>query len=152
VAVRRKSRPFLETDDGCLDPRPEHTVERAGREAVPCELELQGGNVPAEGSTVQYPAADPVTAEPSERSPGLRAGDAVGLEARAALEAPDRRPRLGPGHAVDRSPVDPFRAQRRLERRDRRASLTPGRPCEEKGDHGGCDPDRHACLFDGTTA
>src|SRR5207247_5950359 len=106
-------------------------------ESVPGELELERGDVPAEGAPVEHATADRVPPVAAERAAGALPGHAVRREPGAALEAPDRGLRGRAEDAVDRVEVDPLRAQGRLESRDARAPLTPGRPCEEQRGCGG---------------
>src|SRR5436190_1784613 len=80
-------------------------------------------------AAVQHAAADLVAPVPAERTSRPLTGDSVRRDPDGALEAPDGSPGLRAEHAVHRSAVDPFRAQGRLEGRDARAPLTPGRPC-----------------------
>jgi hypothetical protein len=79
------------------------------------EQELQAGDVPPARVERERAAAEPGAAAAAERAPRLRAGDAVGGQAAAALEALDGRRRGGPGDAVDGARVEPAGAQRDLQ-------------------------------------
>jgi hypothetical protein len=110
---------------------------------MPGEEELERGNVPAAPPEHEHARTEAMPAEPSERTPRLRARDAVDGEAGSTLEAPDGRGRLRAADPVDRSEVEPLRAEGDLERRDPRAAGSRGRPCEhesgKKGDEQRCE-------------
>jgi hypothetical protein len=113
-------------------------VEVSGREPVPSEEELEGGDVPAPPPEDEHARPEAMAAEAAESALRLRAGDAVDGEAGSTLEAPDGRGRLRAADAVDRSEVEPLRVQGDLERRHARPAGTDGRPREhESGQKGG---------------
>ena len=81
--------------------RAEAAVDRPQREAVGLQRELQRGDVPPARAGVQRAAADRMAAQRAERSARLRADDAVGGRARAALKRADAGCRPRPGEPVD---------------------------------------------------
>ena len=117
-AVGAESRPRLEAAQRGVGARAEAAVDRAGREAVAREQELQPRDIPAARPRGQRPAAEPRTPAAAERAARPRAGDAVDGEAAAALHAADGRPGRRAGDAVHAARVDALRAQGDLERRD----------------------------------
>jgi hypothetical protein len=99
-------REALKTMHGRLHVRPETTVERAVREAVPGETELEGRDVPADGPLSQDARSEPPTPEATKRASCGGADDAVDDEVMTALEAPNGCRRQRPSDTVDRPGVD----------------------------------------------
>src|SRR5204863_5294277 len=100
-AVRGKASEGLQAHDGRLGVGAEAAVDRAEREAVGLERELQRGDVPAAVAETQRARADRMASECAERAPGLAAGDAVRGQALGRLEATDGGGRGRAGEAVD---------------------------------------------------
>src|SRR5438034_9137952 len=99
-----------------VDVRPEDPVERAGREAVEGELELQRRHVPALEPAVEGPRPEWVAPESAERSARLRPWNAVDRDPSAALQPADRASGRGARDAVDRAFIEPVVAQRAPQR------------------------------------
>src|SRR5919198_2134621 len=110
-------RPPLELLQGPLHVGAETAIDAGVREAVPCESELQLGDVPAAHPPREWPRAKHVRSEAAEGATRFRAGDAVRRQAVPSLEALDRRSRPRARHSVDRAAVDAVVAQRHLQRR-----------------------------------
>src|SRR5512133_795337 len=101
---------------------------------MPGERELQRGDVPATSAEGELPAPEgPAAPVEAHRLAGARPRHAVGREAGATLEQPQRL--LGPGTelTVDRPRVQPTRPQADLERRDVRAAAYKSAAAARKG-------------------
>ena len=131
-AVDVQAGPDLEAAQRAFRARAEDAVEDSGREAVPRELELQSSNVPAFDTAAERPRAEGMPSETTERTPGLRARNAVQGDLRASLQHADglRRPRAR--DPVDDAVVEPVRAQADLQRRDSGAADAARRCGEEE--------------------
>src|SRR5207248_2417707 len=76
-SVRSQARPALKAAQRALDATAEHAVERPRRKAVPGQLELERGDVPAEVPARKNAAPDPVATEPAQSAPRARARNSV---------------------------------------------------------------------------
>ena len=114
-AVGGEARPRLEAAQRGVGVRAEAAVERAGREAVGGEQELQRRDIPAAGAERQRPAPEPRAPAAAERAARARADHAVDGEAAAALELLHRGDGRRARHAVDAAGVEAAGAQRHLE-------------------------------------
>src|SRR2546422_4092511 len=85
-SVDVESCPVLEAPQRVAGVRPEDPVEHARRKAVPGELELEGGDVPALEPVLERPRAERVPSETAEGASGLRTWDAVDHDVRVPLE------------------------------------------------------------------
>src|SRR5919199_4370910 len=98
--------------------RSEAAVEGSGGEAGPRESELQGGDVPAEGSAREQPATEQVATVAAEGAPRSRADNSVRREAVATLEPDHARRSRRALDPVDRPGVQPSGPQRDLKSGD----------------------------------
>ena len=114
-SVRAEAGPALVAPQRGVRMRAEVSVEGPGREAVPGQLELERGDVPAPVAVVDHAVAEAVPRVASERPLRLRAGDPVDCDSRPALERAYGTPGPGAHDAVDRASVKPARLQPDLE-------------------------------------
>lgn len=142
--VRGQAGPALEAQHRAFDVGAEPAVHGRVREPVPGEEELERRDVPPDGAGAQGPAAIRVATEAAERPAGPGAGEPVGHEAVAALEAADAGAGEWPRVAVDGPVVEAVGAERHLKRGDRpeAAGLRPsgddhGEGSEESEDRDG---------------
>src|SRR5262249_10735984 len=117
-AVRIESPLALEAHQRSPGARVEETVDRAGREAVPDEPELERGHVPPDQTGPQLALAEQRASELSEGSPGLRPHLPRRPDALLHLQADHSCFRQWAGNAVDGPAVQPVGAKTDLERSD----------------------------------
>jgi hypothetical protein len=113
-AVNGQAGPPLEASERLLGVDAEAAVEGCGREAVPGEEELEGGDVPTCGTAGQRATAEQVLAVTAEGAAGARVGDTGRVEPRADLKALHGRASYGTGEPVDRPRVEAARLKRDL--------------------------------------
>jgi hypothetical protein len=131
--VRIEAGPQLELPQRSVGVRPEDTVERGRREAVPGEGELERRDVPPAHADRKIPPSEgPAAPVATERLAGPRPEDAVRGEARTALEPHDRPLGARAENAVDRPRVQTGGPETDLKRGDVRIPCT-GRASREGG-------------------
>src|SRR4029453_1821242 len=131
-------RPPLELLQGPLHVGAEAAIDAGIREAVPCESELQLGDVPAAHPPCEWPRAKHVRSEAPKCGPVFRACDAVRRQAVPSLEAHHSVGSPRAQHSVDGAAVDMVMSQRHLQRRH---GGTPSRECGRRGDQCARDED-----------
>src|SRR6185436_19210332 len=92
-SVRAEAGPALVAAQRGIRMRAEISVEGPGREAVPRELKLERGDVPAPVAVVHHAVAEAVPRVASERPLRLRAGDPVDCDPRPPLKRAHGTPR-----------------------------------------------------------
>ena len=136
--VRDQAGSPLEPKDRALRPLAEVAVHARRREAATREQELQDGDVPADLAASEVAPPEERPAEPPERAPRPRSGEAVGAQPVGALEGADPSSRERAGDTVDRAPVEAVRAERDLKAgnlrvRDRRGRSGKGERDRDRG-------------------
>ena len=139
--------PCLKEPERCVRVRPETSVERSGRKAVPGERELQRRNVPALRARTKHSSAQwsssAVWTQERQRSPARLA---VGGEPGPTLKASHGAARLGAKDTIGRSGIEPLLPQPDLKRgrlrvshlrglRDRHRARAPRHEGHRRGDH-----------------